>query len=122
MTLLRPSIAIVRPLALRLPEVAEASHLGAPDFRVRGKIFVTAQVDGPRAVLKLPRPIQDVLVETQPWAFATVPGWGQFGWTFAETDKIDADMLRDLLDLAWRQVAPKKLAAAHAASFETPYD
>jgi hypothetical protein len=30
-----------RRLALSLPKVAEAAHMGHPDFRVAGKIFAT---------------------------------------------------------------------------------
>ena len=122
MTVPRPSVEVIRPLALALAETSESSHMGTPDFRVRGKIFATARFDGPRAVLKAPLHIQDALIAQNPEAFSLIPGWGKYGWTFVETDKIDADLLRDLLDLAWRQVAPKRLAAAHAASSETLHD
>ena len=68
-------------------------------------------------MLKLPLHIQEAMVENQPDVFSLPPGgWAKHGWTYADTDKIDLDLLRDLLDLAWRQVvAPKKLAAAYAA-------
>ncbi len=110
-----PSIEILRAFIRTVPETVESSHMGTPDFRVGGKIFATGRVDGPRMVLKLPLHIQEAMLENQPEAFSLTPGWGRHGWTFAETDKIDADLLQDLLNLAWRQVAPKKLAAAHAA-------
>ena len=110
------SLEIVRKLAAAYPETIEASHFDTPDFRVRGKIFATARQDAARAVLKLPLHIQEAMVENQPEVFSLTPGWGKHGWTFVQTDKIDPDLLKDLLDLAWRQVAPKKLAAAHARS------
>ena len=111
----RPSIDILRDFSKSMPDTAESSHMGTPDFRVAGKIFATGRVDGPRMVLKLPLHIQGAMIENQPQAFSPTLGWGKHGWTFAETDKIDADLLQDLLTLAWRQVAPKTLAAAHAA-------
>ncbi len=114
----RPSLDILRPLALALPETAESSHFDTPDFRVRGKIFATARHDAARAVLKLPLHIQEAMLENQPEVFSLTAGWGKHGWTFVQTDRIDPDLLKDLLDLAWRQVAPKKLVAAHAAKLE----
>ena len=114
----RPSIDIVRPLALALPEVEESRHLGTPDFRVRSKIFATAHHDAARAVLKLPLHIQEAMLENQPAVFSLTAGWGKHGWTFVNTDKIDPDLLKDLLDLSWRQVAPKTLVTAHAAKPE----
>ena len=116
----RPSIEIVRPLAMALPEAEESQHFGTPDFRVRGKIFATASLDGTRCVLKLPLHIQEAMMENEPDVFALPPGWGKHGWTFAQTDKIDPALLTDLLDLAWRTVAPKRLAAARAAAAERP--
>jgi hypothetical protein len=111
----RPSIDILRPLALALPEVEESQHFGTPDFRVRGKIFATARHNEALCMVKLPLHIQAAMVENQPDVFSLPPGgWAKHGATYADADKIDPDLLKDLLDLSWRQVAPKKLAAAHA--------
>jgi hypothetical protein len=112
----RPSIDVVRPLALALPEVEESQHFGTPDFRVRGKIFATARHQEALCMLKLPLHIQEAMVQTRPDVFTLPPGgWAKQGATYADTDKIDPDLLKDLLELAWRRTAPKKLATAHAA-------
>lgn len=113
------SLPLIRRLALALPETVESSHMGTPDFRVGGKIFATARHTEARCMLKLPLHIQEAMVENQPDVFSLPPaGWAKNGATYADTDKIDPDLLRDLLDLAWRQTAPKKLAAAYAAPSE----
>jgi hypothetical protein len=117
---IRPSLDILRAFALTVPETVESAHMGTPDFGVHGKIFAIARADGGRAVLKLPLHIQEAMIQAQPDAFSLIPSWGRHGWTFVETDKIDDALLQDLLDLAWRRVAPKKLAAAHAASPAAP--
>jgi hypothetical protein len=110
----RPSIDVVRPLALALPEVVESQHFGTPDFRVRGKIFTTARHAEALCMMKLPPHIQEAMVTSRPDVFSLPPGgWAKHGATYANTDKIDLDLLKDLLDLAWRRAAPKKLAAAH---------
>jgi hypothetical protein len=117
--MIRPSINVLRPLALALPEVEESQHFGTPDFRIRGKIFATARHHEALCMLKLPLHIQEAMVEEQPDIFSLPPGgWAKHGSTYADTDKIDADLLKDLLDLAWRHVAPKKLALAYAAQSE----
>jgi len=114
-----PSIAVIRPLALALPEVAESQHFGTPDFRLRGKIFATARHSEAICMVKLPLHIQEAMVENQPDVFGLPPsGWAKHGATYVNTDKIDPDLLKDLLDLAWRKAAPKKLSAAHAALAE----
>jgi hypothetical protein len=115
----QPSIDVVRPLALALPEVEESQHFGTPDFRVRGKIFATARHNEALCMLKLPLHIQEAMVESRPDVFSLPPGgWAKHGATYADTDKIDPDLLKDLLDLAWRRTAPKKLAAAHDPKLE----
>jgi len=58
-------------------------------------------------------------MENQLGVFSLPPGgWARGGAAYADTDKIDPDLLRDLLDLVRRRVAPKTLAAARAARSE----
>ncbi len=105
-----------KKLALSLPEAEERDHFGSPSFRVRGKIFAQLSAVGEseaRAVLKLPLADQTALVLADPQTFALIPQWGRHGWTYARLDGLDAALFADLLRKSWRQVAPKKLAAAH---------
>ncbi|HLZ84141.1 MAG TPA: MmcQ/YjbR family DNA-binding protein [Caulobacteraceae bacterium] len=104
-----------RDLALSLPEAAQSSHLGAADFRVRGKIF--AQPPGSpygRAIIKLTREQQEMMCAAEPAVFAPEPGhWGRLGWTRLAVDAVDEVTARGALWTAWRNVAPKALARAH---------
>jgi len=72
-----------RRLALSLPEVVEAAHMGHPDFRVAGKIFAT--LGYPRSgwgVVRLTAEQQDLFVRTEPKSFMPVKGgWGRAGAT-----------------------------------------
>ena len=72
-----------RRMALNLPDVVEASHMGHPDFRVGGKIFAT--LGYPSAgfgVVVLSPQDQDLIVRDYPKAFAPAPGkWGAAGST-----------------------------------------
>jgi hypothetical protein len=101
-----------RALALKFPEAREASHFDTADFRVRGKIFATLREADGRAVLKLAPDQQRLLMETTPGIFEPVRGsWGLKGWTRVALDRADAEIVRNAMTMAWRCIAPKKLAA-----------
>ena len=102
-----------RQLALALPEAAEGVDHGTPAFTVGGKIFCTLNLDPPRITLKLTAEDQDNLVAGHPDAIAPVDGyWGRKGWTVVRCDKADEPLISMLLDLAWANVAPKRLLKA----------
>ena len=109
----------VRSLALGLPEALEIDHWGDPSYRVRGKIFAVLHAREHHAVLKLAREDQNALVAAAPEVFQTTP-WGHQGWTRVELRKVDAREFRALLEDAWRQVAPKRVAAAFTRGPRAP--
>ena len=103
-------------LALSLPETSERSHFAQPDFRVRGKIFCGLDRADERGYMKLPEEAQAILVEARPDVFSPAAGaWGQSGWTYVTLPRVGLDELGELLTDAWRQVAPKRLAAELSA-------
>ena len=100
-----------RRLALGLPDVAEGSHFGNPDFRVSGKIFATLslQKEG-YGVLVLSPEQQAGMVEDEPEIFSPVPGgWGRTGSTRVRLAKVAPDILAAALRTAWRRKASKRL-------------
>ena len=101
----------VRELALALPEAVEVPHWGKPSFRVRKKIFATVgEYDG-IAVLKIPVDEQEVLLEAAPDAFE-LNAWSKQGWIGARLDIVDPEMFEELLESAWRRIAPKRAIKA----------
>ncbi len=51
-------------------------------------------------------------METPPGLFEPIKGaWGLKGWTRVALDRADAETVRYAMRIAWRSVAPKKLAA-----------
>ena len=102
-------------LALSLPEAAQSSHMGAIDFRVRGKIFAQPPGQpGGSAILKLTREQQEILCAAAPDLYAPEPGhWGRLGWTRLAIDAADETTASGALWTAWRNVAPKALVKAH---------
>ncbi|MBX3480179.1 MAG: MmcQ/YjbR family DNA-binding protein [Caulobacter sp.] len=100
----------IRALALSLPLAEEQPHFDRASFRVKGKIFATLPPEGERLVLKLPPMVKESLRQSDPDAVIPLPGaWDRGGWTQLAIGSIESAMLSDLIRLAWRQVAPKKL-------------
>ena len=100
--------AAFRRAALAFPEADEQDHRGHPSFRVRDKIFATLWPTERRAVVKLTLEQQTDLVPSDPTAFS-LNAWSKQGWTNVHLDHVSAKECRELLDAAWRNVAPKKL-------------
>jgi len=102
-----------RRLALELPKAVEFAQMGQPDFRVGGKTFASLWPAGERGILKLTREQQEMLAAAEPELFAPVSGvMGRKGWTRMEFDGADEATMRSVLGMAWRNTAPKRLAAA----------
>lgn len=103
----------LRAIALGLPEAEEQPHFDRASFRVRGKIFATFPPVGDdgvhKVVLKLPGPVKESLQQTDSSAILSLGNWDNGGWTQLAIGRMDGDKLADLVRLAWRQVAPKRL-------------
>jgi hypothetical protein len=102
-----------RGLALAFPEAIEGSHMGHPDFRVRGKIFATLYPPGKGlGMVKLTPEQQARWVEEEPRMFAPVKGgWGERGATNVILKAARKGPVRRALMEAWRNVAPKVVVA-----------
>ena len=99
-------------MALSLPEAFEKSHVGHPDFRVKGgKIFSTLGYPDERfAVLILTADQQNELIGRYPEVFAPVKGgWGKRGSTQVLLEAAKRDIIESALKLAWSNAAPNKL-------------
>jgi len=110
--------ATVRTIALSLAEAEEHPHFDRASFRVRGKIFVTLppSKDGRELiVLKLPVLVKESLQQTDASAIVSLGNWDKGGWTQLDIGRMDEAKLADLIRLAWRGVAPKKLIAGEGA-------
>jgi len=100
-------------MALSLPETHEAAHMGHPDFRVGGKIFATLGYPTRGwAVLMLNPDQQEFFVHAKPTIFTPVGGaWGRAGSTQVLLRAARKPVVREATIAAWRNRAPKRLAA-----------
>jgi hypothetical protein len=110
-----------RRLALALPEAIESAHMNHPDFRVGGRIFATlGSPDAAHGMVKLTPEQQGLFFRVDPAAFAPASGaWGRRGSTLVRLASAKNGVLRDAMRMAWRNVAPRRLAPQIGRSTDT---
>src|SRR5262245_33791568 len=93
-----------RRIALSLQGAEESSHMGAPDFRVGGRIFATLahQAKGYGNLMLSPEQ-QAAFVGELPEVFVPVAGgWGRMGATHVVLAAANEDLLHGALKTAMR--------------------
>lgn len=113
------TIAQFRRIALSMPEAVEGSHMGHPDFRVKGKIFATLfPVDDQTMGMVKLKPLQQrQFVKANPGVFTPFKGgWGRQGATQVRLAGATSATLRNAMITAWRNTAPKALVEKHGLS------
>ncbi|HEX7099455.1 MAG TPA: MmcQ/YjbR family DNA-binding protein [Acidimicrobiia bacterium] len=108
----------LRSICLSLPEVTERLSHGEPAWFVRGKkMFVTYadhhHDDRVAFWCAAPEGAQEALVGGDPHAYFRPPYVGPRGWVgvYLDIDDVDWQAVADLVEDAYRTVAPKTLAA-----------
>ena len=99
-----------RKLALSFPDTVEASHMGHPDFRARGKIFATfPKADEKIGMIKLTPEQQAIWSKDEPEMFEPVPGgWGRGGATSVKLKTAKVAIVRKAMQDAWNNVTARK--------------
>ena len=108
-------------MALAYPGVEAGPSFGTPGLKVKGK-FMARLREPDVLVLK---PVYDdeqrFLMDTQPEAFFLTDHY-RGGWPgiLVRLSKVDRGQLAELLEQAWRRLAPKRLLAAYDGGGPTP--
>jgi hypothetical protein len=93
-----------RRIALSLKGAEESSHMGAPDFRVGGRIFATlaSERQGYGNLMLTPEQ-QAAFVAELPEVFVPIAGgWGRMGMTHIRLALATEDVLAGALRTAWK--------------------
>jgi hypothetical protein len=93
-----------RRIALSMEGAEESSHMGAPDFRVAGRIFATlaSEKEG-FGNLRLTPEQQAEFVAERPDLFVPIAGgWGRMGMTHIRLAAASEDVLAGALRAAWK--------------------
>ena len=103
----------LRAFCLDLPGAHEketwgdAEHAGDVTFRVNDRIFVITGPAGGSASIRTTVDEQAELLDTFPGVFRSAPYVGRFGWVVVDLDAADDELLRGIIEGAWRRTAPK---------------
>ena len=106
-----------RRIALSPEGAEEGSHMGQPDFRIGGRIFVTL-ASGSQGFgnVKLTPEQQAALVEEMPEVFAPIPGgWGRMGMTHVRLAAATEDVTAGALRAAWKLRVERNAKSAKGA-------
>jgi len=94
----------------------DAEHAGDITFRVRDRIYVMTGPDGKGgASIRTSLAQQAELLDTFPGIFRSSAYVGRFGWVSVGLDAVDDDLLRGIVEGAWRRTAPKSVVKAYDA-------
>jgi hypothetical protein len=104
------NIQAARRLALTLPGAAEEPHFDRTSFRVKGKIFATAALDGSFMNIFVDDQEREMMTAVDPKAYETLM-WGKTPYLHVHLAKAKARDVEVLLQAAWKRRAPKNLLA-----------
>jgi hypothetical protein len=102
----------VRRLALALPGVEEGTSYRTTAFKVGGKLLARFHQDGESLVVKVEYAAREVLMGANPKTFYITEHYRCWPWILVRISNVELDELRQLIEEAWRNTAPKRLVAA----------
>lgn len=103
-------IARAARLAAHLPEVEQADWYGTPGLKVAGKGFARVKEKTERTlVVMCPLELKEALMEAEPEVYYETAHYRGWPAMLIHMDAIDDVRLKDRLECAWREKAPKKL-------------
>jgi hypothetical protein len=101
-------------MALEFPGVQQGTSYGTPGLSVRKKFLARLKEDGDTVAIRVDFFDRDVLLEMDPAAFFLTDHYRAYPAMLVRLAQVRAEMLRALLEQAWRRQAPKALLARHA--------
>lgn len=107
------SWAAVRKLALALPGVEEGTAYGTPAVRVRGKFMARLREDNESLAVKCGFDERDFRLRADPGTFFVTDHYKGYPAVLVRLDRVSPEVLREVLEEAWRRGAPKSLVKAY---------
>lgn len=96
-------------LARSFPGIEESTSYGTPALKVRGKLLVRLREDGETLVVITTFVDRDLLLRHEPKTFFLEEHYRNYPAVLTSLGRVEPDQLRDLIEAAWRRVAPKRL-------------
>ena len=108
-------------IARKLPGVEESSSYGTPALKVKGRFLcrLRSEAEGALAI-RCDFLDREILLQADPEVFFVTDHYLDYPMILVRLDKIRLSALPDLIERAWRMVAPPKLVAEHDARRRQP--
>lgn len=103
----------VRSVARAFPGVEEGLSYGTSALKVRGKLMARLKEDGETLVVRVTPTDRDLLLQFEPSIFFITDHYRDYPWVLVRLPRITRARLQEVLEEAWRVVAPKKLLAEY---------
>jgi hypothetical protein len=101
---------VVRELAHTLPGVEDGTSYGTPALKVKGKLLARLREDGETLVLRADALSREALLRAAPAVFFLTDHYRDYPWVLVRLSAARREQMRELLEDAWRRVAPARLA------------
>ena len=109
------TLATLRKLAMRLPEVEEGTSYGTLAFRVKGRLVARLREDDESLVVRSDFDEREILIEADPRTYFITDHYRNSPMLLVHLSVVEAGELGALLEESWRRVAPKRALAAFDA-------
>jgi hypothetical protein len=105
----------VRLAAQAFPGVEDSTSYGTPALKVRGKLLARLHQSGECFVLRAELLDREILLQSDPNVFYVTDHYRDYPWVLVRFSAVDGRVLPDLIERAWRLVAPQSLVAKYDA-------
>lgn len=102
----------VRAVALTFPEVEDGTSYGTPALKVRKKLMARLREDGDSVVFRVSFDDRDMLMDARPRTFYITDHYRPYQAVLLRLSKATRQEVADVVEFAWRHVAPKKVIAS----------
>jgi len=96
-------------IALKLPGVEEGTSYGTAALKVKGKLLARLKEDGQSVVFRVTFDQRDLLMQTRPKVFFITDHYLGYPAVLMRLSAATARQAGDIIEMAWRFVAPKRL-------------
>ena len=105
----------MREAAHALPGVDDGTSYGTPALKVRGKLLARLHQSMDCLVLRADHLDRQILMQSAPDTFFITDHYRDYPWILVRFSAVEKSALPDLIERAWRLVAPKALVTKHDA-------
>jgi hypothetical protein len=101
--------------ARTLPGIEQSTSYGTAALKIRGKLLARLHQSGECFVLRADLLDREIMIQSDPEVFFVTDHYRDHPWVLVRFAAVEPGALCELLERAWRLVAPKTLLARYEA-------